>query len=41
MLTTNDKKKESRKVSQIEKDIAKLYNNKGNKVENENEWKRI
>ena len=32
-----EEKKQSVKVSELEKDIAKLYHNKGNKIENENE----
>ena len=40
-ITTSEEKKQSRKLLEIEKDVAKLYTNKGDKVENKNKWKRM
>ena len=39
--TITEEKKQSGKVSKIEKDFSKLYNNKCNKVENKNKWEKI
>ena len=36
-IKITEEKKQSEKVSEIEKDVTKLYINKGDKVENENE----
>ena len=41
IVSTAEKKKNSKVLEKLEKDVATLHNNKSNKVENKNEWKRM